>query len=194
MPPIIPIIIGVMASVTYPLSYLLKKRRDIILTNVISRVLYVIQYVMIGAFSGAVLDVVGAFAAIVAQKKDTPFVKKHLKASIILVNVFIVVAGVIICYFEKSPLGLLTTLGVLIHTNAFWLTEERAIRRVTLIGSPFWLSYNILSGAYGSVVGDFLTITSVVTALIKYRKNEDKTDIESKSSDTKAEENETADA
>ena len=53
------------------------------------------------------------------------------------------------------------------HTSAFWISDERIIRRVSLLGSPFWLAYNLLSRAYGSAVGDLLSMVSI--AMIKYR-------------------------
>ena len=71
---------------------------------------------------------------------------------------------------NKSLLDLLPIVGVALHTGAFWLTKEKAIRLVSLAGSPFWLTYNLASRAYGSAIGDFLTMGSIVIALIKYRK------------------------
>ncbi len=63
--------------------------------------------------------------------------------------------GGIIAIVNKSLLDLLPILGVLLHTGAFWLKRERAIRTVALIGSPFWLAYNLARCAYGSALGDF---------------------------------------
>ena len=49
------------------------------------------------------------------------------------------------------------------------MTDEKVIRRVSLLGSPFWFAYNFLSRAYGSAVGDLLTIGSIIVAMIKYK-------------------------
>jgi hypothetical protein len=169
MPEIIPQIVGIVAVVVYLLSYQQKRRQGIIIFNVISRVLYILQYLLLGAFSGAALDVLGAVASVLAERKNTKFIKKHLKSVIISVNAVIIVVGVIIAVLNKSFLDLLPIAGVLLHTGAFWMNDEKIIRRISLIGSPFWLCYNFLSRAYGSAIGDALTIGSIIIAMIKYR-------------------------
>lgn len=169
MPLIIPQIIGLAAVATFLLSYLQKKRKSIILLNVFSRCLYILQYLLLGAFAGAVLDVLGAVSSVIAEKKHKPFVQKHIKAILIAMNGSIVAAGVTLALINQSWLDLLPVLGVLLHTGAFWMTDEKVIRRVSLLGSPFWFAYNFLSRAYGSAVGDLLTIGSIIVAMIKYK-------------------------
>ena len=71
--------VGVLAVVIFVLSYQQKTRRGIVVCNVISRALYVLQYILLFAFEGAVLDIIGIIASVLAQNKDKPFIKKHLK-------------------------------------------------------------------------------------------------------------------
>lgn len=158
-------IVGVFAVVTFVLSYQQKTRKGIVICNAISRALYVVQYLLLFAFEGAVLDVLGIVASVMAQKKDTPFIKKHLKAVVIAVNLSIVIAGLLL---YKNPFSLLPMIGVLFHTGAFWLTKEKNIRVVSFLGSPFWLIYNLYSHAYGSAVGDVMTMASIALAFIRY--------------------------
>ena len=169
MPEIIPQIIGLLAVATFLLSYQMKKRRNIIIVNVISRLLYIVQYVLLGAFSGAILDSVGIIASVIAEKKNTPFIKKHTTVIVVTCGLVVLSAGLAIAFVNRSVLDLLPIIGVFLHTGAFWLTDERIIRRVSLAGSPFWLVYNFLSHAYGSAVGDVLTMVSIITAMIKYK-------------------------
>ena len=62
--------------------------------------------------------------------------------------------------------------GVLLHTSAFWINSEKIIRRISLLGSPFWFIYNFFSRAYGSAVGDILTMCSIIIAMIRHRNEE----------------------
>ena len=169
--PLIPQIIGILAVITFLVSYQQKNRRNIIIFNIISRVLYIVQYCLLGAFSGAVLDVLGALASVIAEKKDKPFIKKHLGIVIIAVNASIIIAGLLL---YENVFSLLPIAGVMLHTGAFWLSDERIIRRISLAGSPFWFVYNFVSRAYGSALGDLLTMGSIIIAMIKYRKKETK--------------------
>ncbi len=148
----------------FVLSYQQKTRRGIILCNVVSRALYVLPYLLLGAFSGAVLDVLGMGASSL-RKKDAPRIRAHL-AIVILVTDVIMVAVVLLLY--ENPYSLLPIFGMLLHTGAFWLTRESTIRRLFFLGSPFWLVCNIAGRAYGSAVGDALTMVSVAVAMIRY--------------------------
>lgn len=162
-------IIGLAAVALFLLSYQQKERKDIILMNTVSRCLYILQYILLGAFSGAVLDVLGAVSSAVAGKKHTEFVKKHTKLIIIILNFSIVFVGGVIAVINRSLLDVFPIIGVLLHTSAFWITDEKIIRRVSLLGSPFWFVYNFLSRAYGSSLGDLFTMVSIIVAMIRYR-------------------------
>lgn len=168
--PLIPQAVGIAAVIAYLLCYQQKTRRGIILLNVTSRLLYILQYLLLGAISGAILDVLGSIASVIAERRDTPFLKKNLRAVFLTVNAVIVAVGLTVAILNQSLLDLLPIAGVLFHTGAFWLHDEQQIRRVSLCGSPFWLWYNLASRAYGSAVGDALTIASILIAMVKYRK------------------------
>ena len=163
---IIATVVGMFAVATFLLSYQQKKRKNIILWNVVSRCLYVVQYVLLGAYSGAVLDVIGAGVSVIAEKKEHPRLARHIKAVVIACNLVIIGAGLLL---YENIFSLLPIVGVLLHTGAFWLRDERAIRRISLLGSPFWFAYNLVSRAYGSCVGDLLTMISIVVAMVNYR-------------------------
>ena len=61
---IIATVVGLCAVIIFVLSYQLKTRRAIIFFNAGSRILYVTQYILLGAFEGALLDVVAFFISI----------------------------------------------------------------------------------------------------------------------------------
>ena len=158
-------IVGLFAVTTFLLSYQMKKRINIVMCNSVSRVLYVVQYLLLGAFEGAVLDVLGTFSSIMAGYKDKGFIKRNLKLVIILINVLIFVCGM---FTYKNIFSFCPIIGVILHTSAFWITDEKVIRRVSLIGSPFWLIYNVSSMAYGSAIGDILSMISILVAIYRY--------------------------
>jgi len=175
MPPIIPQIVGLLAVAAFLWSYQQRKRRNIIIFNVTSRFLYILQYLLLGAFSGAVLDIMGAISSLVAAKKDIPFIKKHSRAILIILDILIVAAGLAL---YENVFSLLPIIGVLLHTSAFWINDERMIRRVSLLGSPFWFAYNFYSKAYFSSLGDILSMVSIVIAMLKFReKKEEKSNV-----------------
>ena len=158
-------VVGITAVIIYLLGYQQKTRKKIIIFNATSRALYILQYLLLSAFEGAVLDIAGIISSVLAEKKDKPMIKKHLKLFIIGVNLLIVLLGLTT---YKNIYSLLPIIGVLLHTSAFWITDEKRIRQVSLLGCPFWLAYNFISGAYGSVIGDALSIFSLLIAMYRY--------------------------
>lgn len=166
MHPLIPQAVGILAVALFLISYQQKKRRNIILFNSVSRGLYVLQYILLGAFEGAVLDVLGAISAVIAGKKHTPFFKKHAKWLIVVIDGIILAAGILL---YKNIFSLFALAGILLQSTALWINDERRIRLVSLIGSPFWFTYNLASRAYGSAVGDALTMASILVAMVKYK-------------------------
>lgn len=174
--------LGLGAVVLFVLSYQVKKRRGIVALNAASRVLYVAQYVLLGAFEGALLDLVAFVVSVASQKQDTPFVKKHFKAVVITANVFIVAMGLLL---YQNIFSLLPIFGVIFETMALWLRNEKHIRFVSFFGAPFWLAYNLVSRAYGSAIGNVLTICSIAIAVFRYdvfRKNTEEQSLTEKDS------------
>ena len=98
-------IIGIVAVAFFLLSYLQKRRKAIIAFNTTSRVLYIVQYIFLGAFVGAVLDVAGTLASVLAQCKDKPWVKRHLRAVIIGADALIVILGLFTIWMQAKEGG-----------------------------------------------------------------------------------------
>ena len=70
-------VLGVTAVGLYFLSYQLKKRTHIVGVIFISNLFYVLQYFLLGAFSGAIMDILATGASFLAVKKDKPAFQKH---------------------------------------------------------------------------------------------------------------------
>ena len=168
---ILSLIAGVLAVVFFLICFQLKKRKNIIICNIISRLLYIAQYCLIGHFTGAVMDVAAIPSSAIAGKKEKKFVAKFKIPIIILVNIIIVVVGFLTMFLIEGGnlLGLLSIAGVLFETIALWFNSERLIRILSLFGAPCWFGYNIICGAYASAVGNVLTVISIIVALCRYR-------------------------
>jgi len=162
---LLPQLVGLLAVITFLFSYQQKNRNGILLLNAASRVLYIIQYILLGAFSGAALDVLGTVSSILAANKEKPLISKRLKPVLITLNCVILFVGLL---FYKNITSIFPIIGVILHTSALWISNEKHIRRLSFFDSPFWLVYNLASRAYGSAIGDILTMVSISIAIYKY--------------------------
>lgn len=159
------LVIGMAANLFYFAGYLMKKRNMIIAFNATSRVLYVLQYFVLGAFSGVGLEITGVTATLIAGKKNKPFVLKNLKYIVPCVVVMHLAVGLLLC---DSVFGIFPIVGVILHTGSFFLDNEKYIRILSIFGQPCWLVYNYISQAYSSVLGDVIAIVSMAVAIFTY--------------------------
>ena len=158
-------IVGLFGVITFLLSYQLKKRKNIILVNSISSFLYVLQYILLGAFEGAAIDLLSAISTVTANNKDKKFIEKHFKIIIVVLNLLILIAGLAL---YKNIFSLFPIVGAMLQSSAFWITSEKRIRQVSFLSTPFWLIYNLVSHAYGPTIGSILCMISIGTAIYRY--------------------------
>ena len=76
-------IFGVLAVLTFLLSFQFKTRRNIIIVNLTSRLFYILQYIFLGAFEGVVLDFMGFVLSILAGYKEKEFFSRHIRSVMI---------------------------------------------------------------------------------------------------------------
>lgn len=159
------LITGIGAVCLCLLCYQFRSRKAIIACNVLSRVLYVSQYLLLFAFEGAAMDLSAIPASMLAARKHTPFVEKNRKLLWLGSNAVVLLMGLAVW---KDFFSVLPILGVLLEINALWMTREKHIRLVSLASVPFWMCYNLLCGAYGSVIGNILMVVSILSAMYRH--------------------------
>lgn len=165
-------IIGLCAVVLYLLSYQLKKRSHIVWVTCTSNALYVLQYILLGAFSGAVMDIMSTVSSfLAARKNDSPF-SRYAKQLTWFNIASIVAVGIISAAVQKEWIELLPVAGALFQTGGLWCDNEQTIRKFGLLGAPFWLIYNYISQAYGAALGSVIAIVSIIVSMMRYRKKE----------------------
>ena len=167
-------IIGLFAVSLYLLSYQLKKRSHIVWVTCVANGLYVLQYLLLGAYAGAVMDVVSTVASFCAAQKDKPGLKKYAKL-ILFVNMALIVSiGLAVAIIRGNPIELLPIGGAFFPVFGLFFDREQTIRKFGLLGAPFWLIYNFITRAYGASVGSAISIVSIIVSLIRYRQKKPK--------------------
>lgn len=163
-------VLGTLAVVTFLLCFQFKKRKNIIVMNLVSRTLYILQYILLGAFEGAVLDFTGFVLSFFARYKEKEFFKKYFRVIIVVVNLLLLAIGI---YMYDNIFSLFAVAGIIFEITALWLTEEKNIRILSLVSAPCWLVYNFINGAYGSVVGNILAVISITIAMLRFDYNKE---------------------
>ena len=165
--------IGFLAVGLYLLSYQLKKRAHIVWVTFVSNLFYVLQYCLLGAFSGAVMDVLSTLASFLAARKHASSMKKYAKI-VALGSVFVMIGvGIVLAFLQGDWIELIPIAGAVFQTVGLWCDDEQALRKFGLCSAPFWLVYNFISQAYGAAFGSLCAIISIVVSLCRYRRGQD---------------------
>ena len=163
-------ILGLSAVGLFLLSFQFKKRGQIVFITCISNSMFVIQYLMLGAYSGAAMDFLSTLSSLLASQKNQPKFRRFAKVAAVGILSLIFVTGLFLAAWQKKPIELLAMVGALLQTMGLWFNKEQTIRKFGLAGTPFWLAYNFLTNAYGAAIGTMFTMTSILIALLRYRK------------------------
>lgn len=166
-------ILGVLAVVAFLLSFQFKTRRKIIAVNLTSRLLYILQYVFLGAFEGAVLDFMGLLLSFFAGYKEKAFIVKRI--NIIMPAIIMILIATGLALYENI-FSLFAIFGIVFEIIALWLTKEKNIRILSMFAAPFWLAYNLANSAYGSALGNILVMVSIAIAMARLDFNPRKKD------------------
>lgn len=166
------LIVGIIGVILYILCFQLKGAKKILGCRLLSNALFVTQYLLLGAFVGAGMDITTCINSFFSYKKDASWVSKHKTIFFIASNAFVLIVGVLL---YQNVFSILAISGALLENIAGWMKKDKLIRIVTLFAAPCWFAYNVISGAYGSAVGGVLAFFSIVIALNRYS-SKDKTE------------------
>lgn len=164
--------VGIFAMAFNIISYQQKTRKMAIACQFGGSVLFAINFFMLGATVGGILNTIGIIRALVFLNKeklraDHPLWLAGFTTAYILSYVLtFTVLG-------KEPtvfnfiIELLPVIGMVSTTISFRLTDAKSIRRYGLISSPSWLIYNIANFAIGAIICEVLSLGSIIVGMIR---------------------------
>lgn len=166
-------IIGFVAMGIAIVSFQQKSQRGIILLQMFSSFLWVINFVLLGGIAGALLNSVGVFRSLVFGNKQKFHADKVIwvwgfAATYLLMYVLTFTA------FGKEPtaqnllLEFLPVIGTTFNTIGYYSKKARTVRLLGLINSPMWLIYDAFAGSIFGVLTEIFCICSIVIGLWRF--------------------------
>lgn len=169
-------IIGILAMIFNIISYQQKTRSRAIAFQLGGALFFCVNFLMLGAIVGGILNAVAAVRAIVFLNRE------KLQANRIgwlagFVGVYLLSYILTFTAFGKEPtlvnllVEVLPVIGMTATTISFRLTDAKAIRRYGLISSPCWLVYNIANFSIGAILCEVLSLCSIFVGILRLDKN-----------------------
>lgn len=169
--------IGILAMVFNILSYQGKKQKTVIALQLIGGALFAVNFWMIGAKIGGILNVIAVIRAVLFLFKD------KVKADSIFWLIGFILSYIAVYVLTFTVFGteltpwhlvreLLPVVGMTALSVGFRLKDAAGIRKCGLISSPAWLIYNIAVGSWGAIVCESLTLISIVVGMFRHDKRQ----------------------
>lgn len=162
--------IGLAAMAFNISSYQRKSRMGVIGFQLWGSVLFAVNFYLLGATVGAMMNVLSAIRAIVFLNREkfranhpawlAGFVAAFLLSYALTFTAFGTEATVKNLLVEFLPV-----IGMTATTVSFRYTDAKTIRRFGLISSPSWLIYNLFAGSLGAIACEVLSLGSIVLGI-----------------------------
>ncbi len=161
--------LGVVGLICAVISFQQRSHRSIVLLQIMSCGAFCAHFAMLGAYTGAALNLIGVFRAVVFVNKGKKWADS--RAWLFLFCGMSVAVGT---FSWNGFISILPILGMICTTVAFWVKTPKYVRLIALPSSPLWLVYNLVNKSYAGVVTETINMASIIIAMIRldYKKND----------------------
>ena len=154
--------VGIIGAALNIGSYQCKKNKSLILVQLIGSTCFVINYLMLRAYTGCFMNSVGSLRNLIFLGGA-----RARKWWVLTLICALLIVGTVITW--GGFLSLLPFIGMLSVTIAMYCDNGKIIRICQLfISSPCWLIYNFQMKTIGGVICEVFIIASTVISIIRY--------------------------
>ena len=165
-------IFGIIGMICNILVFQQKTHKKVLMWQFFAASVFALNYFMLGAVVGGMLNVVGAIRSLVFLYKE------KTNANSVFWLVFFILAFSVsypltFLVFGTEPtlknfvIELLPVIAMIIATVTLRLGSAKAVRRFGLLSSPMWLIYNCFSGSIGAIASEILNLISIIVGIIR---------------------------
>ena len=165
--------VGIIAMLFNILSYQQKTSKGVIIMQLFGGALFSINFFMLGATVGGILNIIAVFRAVVFWGKEK-FCADSKAWLVVFIGLFITSYILTFTVFGKTftltsaVLELLPVIAMTATTVSFRINTASVIRKFGLISSPSWLIYNICNFALGAIICEAVSLVSIFIGMIRF--------------------------
>lgn len=166
-------VISLFAMVFTCISFMQRKKSTVLVLQLIGGSLFCVQYFMIGAITGGLLNILSAIRAIVFLNKDK-LKANHPAWSIGFSICYFISYASVFLVFGKDPtienlfFELLPVIAMVLSLISFRYSDAKYIRRYGLACSPLWLTYNIANSSIGAIICEVFNLFSIMIGILRH--------------------------
>ena len=156
-------IIGIIGLTANFLSFQFEKHKRILLFRTINEGLFIIQYLILGAYTGALLNAIGCIRNVIFTKQVASG-KKTTISSVIFCVIF-TFFGILTFDGVKS---IMLILAKDLSTIAYGNKNTTVIRAVSFLTHINYLFYNLAVTSYEGALADAILLISLIAGIIRF--------------------------
>ena len=138
-----------------------KTKKHMLLVSICGLIFFVIHYYLLGAYSGALIDLLAAIRSCVA-----------LSTTSMEIKIIFYLIPLVICVFNPVTLpNISVCFASILNTQSSFSPTPQEMRLFNVISGPFWFYYNYSIMSYSGMTGDITGIVVNIIGLIIYRRS-----------------------
>jgi hypothetical protein len=158
-------IMGWLAALLTFISYQCKEHKKLIVVQTLSSISICISYLLLGAWSGMLLNVICILRNFIIYRKDIKIFSYSFWPYALAVLMSI--TGVL---SWQGAMSLLIILALAVNTLFLYFPNVQNLRKSIIITSTMVLIYNVYYSVWGGVFNELIAIFSSVIGIYRYRK------------------------
>lgn len=165
-------IVGFAALIFAMISYQMKTQKGIVLIQIVSCSFFALHFLLLNAYTGALMNLIAAVRSVVFANKDKKWGKSNW-----WIIFFSFVCIVAVGFTWEGALSLMPMAGMVLTSVAWGIEKASLVRLISLPSSPLWIVYNFICGSTAGVLTEVFVMISIITAMIRLdlpRKNKNK--------------------
>lgn len=163
------IIAQILGAIGYSLlafSFFKKRKREILFIQILAYIGFTTHYILLGALTGTVCNVLGFIALILIYFLSNDYKKKK-----ILVLILLPLLVTMSFFSYENIYSIFPVVACLLTFNSFLSKSEDKIRFIGIISALCWLVYAIIHVSYSAIIFEVITVVTVSIAYIKNKKH-----------------------
>lgn len=156
-------VFGTGAMLSLFLIYQQKSRKRLILCKLCADICWVVHYLCLGAFGGAIPNFVGIFRELVFVNREDKKWAEHILWPILFIAVNLMLG---ITTFG-SPINILPISASVLVTISLWLKKPVLTKIISIPVSATFLIYDIFVGSYIGIINESIAICSIVVSFFR---------------------------
>ncbi len=159
-------LIGIVSVILTFISYQAKNSKKLLVLQTVSTTGFIIHYLLIGAASGFLLNIVCVIRNLIYYFKNVKIFSYSFYPYLLAL-----VLAVLGAMSWQGPVSLLIIVALMINTVCLSSSDTQFLRKSVLLTCSMILLYNFFVRSYGGMINEAIAIVSSAIGIYRYRKS-----------------------